>query len=184
MYIIKNVTKLNPHIRGAQSVFINIGGQTLKIRSGKEIAISDGEYKENKKMITSNGVPDKWSEDIKFMVVKKDLDITTPLKKKETAPVKEAPVKEAPAEEAPVEEAPVEEAPVEEAPVEEAPVEEAPVEEAPVEEPKLEYDKKTLLEKTHGELDAIIEDKGLVLEFSRQNPNKEEKVTKILAALQ
>jgi hypothetical protein len=174
MYIIKNVTKLNPHIRGAQSVFINIGGQTLKIRSGKEIAISDGEYKENKKMITSNGVPDKWSEDIKFMVVKKDLDITTPLKKKETAPVKEAPVKEAPAEEAPVEEAPVEE----------APVEEAPVEEAPVEEPKLEYDKKTLLEKTHGELDAIIEDKGLVLEFSRQNPNKEEKVTKILAALQ
>ena len=69
MYKIKNITKLNPNIRGARSAFLLIEGQLIKVRSGKEVVIDDKTLEDNKGMISYYLDPEKWDESTKFAFV-------------------------------------------------------------------------------------------------------------------
>ena len=238
MYRIRNITKLNPNIRGARSVFIEIGGQLAKIRSRKEVVISDKEYRANKKMISYSANPEDWDNNIRFLVIeapKKEKSKKKAAKKKEKSKKKAAkkivpepePPKEKP--QKPVPEPKIENKPADadiitsvggagevatkpidvpgppdetETPPPEPLIESGDIKPPDEPEPLIEsgdikppdeseypvvagkYDKNTLMEKTHKELDALIEEEGLKLEYSRVNPNKQEKISKFLAALQ
>lgn len=207
MYRIKNATKLNPFIRGARSVFISIGGQLAKIRSGKEIVVNEKEYRANLSRIAKNSDPQTWDKDTVFMLIsapEKKVKKPKPKRKKKPTPPPPPPVDnkkdsddvppkktEDTGNEPPVPPVKTDDVPP---PVDKddngddtkdgpPPVE--PDGDTPPEDKgdDAKYIKEDLMEKSHSELDALIEAEGLTLEYSRANPNKTEKVEKFLEAV-